>query len=65
MQGIRKQRVFVGDFETTVFKGQEFTEVWASALVELNTEDVFICGSIEEHSFQRSYGSSTSLCALS
>lgn len=48
MQGIRKQRVFVGDFETTVFKGQEFTEVWASALVELNTEDVFICGSIEE-----------------
>lgn len=33
-------RVFVGDFETTVYEGQVSTEVWASAIVELNTEDV-------------------------
>lgn len=43
-----KQRVFVGDFETTVYKGQEYTEVWASASVELGTEDVKIFHSIDE-----------------
>ena len=41
-------RVFVGDFETTVYDGQEYTEVWASGLVELNTEDVLIFQSIDE-----------------
>ena len=30
----------MGDFETTVYEGQVNTEVWASAVVELNTEDV-------------------------
>lgn len=45
---IKKFRYFVGDFETTVYQNQEFTEVWASALVELNTEDVIIHHSIEE-----------------
>lgn len=44
----KQNRVFVGDFETTVFDGQDFTEVWASALVELGTEDVYICSSIDE-----------------
>ena len=43
-----KARYFVGDFETTVFKGQTYTEVWASAVVELNTEDVTIFQSIDE-----------------
>lgn len=38
----------MGDFETTVYEGQETTEVWASALVELGTEDVHIFGSIGE-----------------
>lgn len=38
----------MGDFETTVFEGQTNTEVWASALVELNTEDVSIFHSIDE-----------------
>lgn len=38
----------MGDFETTVYKGQTFTEVWASALVELYTEDVKIFHSIDE-----------------
>ena len=36
------------DFETTVYKGQTNTEVWASASVELYTEDVNIFHSIEE-----------------
>lgn len=44
----RKSRFFVGDFETTVFKGQTHTEVWASASVELFTEDVKIFHSISE-----------------
>lgn len=44
----RKYRYFVGDFETTVYKGQVNTEVWASAIVELYTEDVKIFHSIGE-----------------
>lgn len=39
-------KTLVGDFETTVYKGQTSTEVWASALVELHTEDVVIHTSI-------------------
>lgn len=45
---VRKYRYFVGDFETTVYKGQVNTEVWASASVELYTEDVNIFHSIGE-----------------
>jgi hypothetical protein len=44
----RKYRHFVGDFETTVYKGQVATEVWASASVELYTDDVNIFHSISE-----------------
>ena len=44
----RKSRYFACDFETTVFKGQTYTEVWASASVELYTEDVNIFHSIKE-----------------
>lgn len=44
----RKYRYFVGDFETTVYKGQVNTEVWASAIVELYAEDVKIFHSIGE-----------------
>lgn len=44
----RKYRYFVGDFETTVYKGQTNTEVWASASVEMYTEDVLIFHSIGE-----------------
>ena len=44
----KKFRYFVGDFETTVYKGQDHTEVWASASVELFTEDVKIFHSIKE-----------------
>lgn len=38
----------MGDFETTVYKGQVHTEVWASAVVELFTDDVKIFHSIDE-----------------
>lgn len=41
-------RIFVGDFETTVYEGQTSTEVWASALVELNTENVLLFHSIDD-----------------
>lgn len=44
----RKYRYFVGDFETTVYEGQRDTEVWASACVELGTENVTIHHSISE-----------------
>ena len=45
---VRKYRYFACDFETTVYKGQETTEVWASASVELFSEDVKIFHSIAE-----------------
>ena len=44
-----KPRVFkkyMCDFETTVYPGQQYTEVWAAAAVELYTEDVAIFHSI-------------------
>lgn len=44
----RKYRYFVSDFETTVYKGQVNTEVWAAATVEMGTEDVKIYHSIGE-----------------
>lgn len=44
----RTYRYFSCDFETTVYKGQQSTEVWASACVELGTEDVKIFQSIDE-----------------
>lgn len=44
----KKVKYLVGDFETTVYEGQKNTEVWASATVEMFTEDVFIFHSIDE-----------------
>ena len=45
---VKKFRYFMCDFETTVYKGQVNTEVWASASVELFTEQVKIFHSIDE-----------------
>lgn len=50
------------DFETTVYKGQVNTEVWASASVELFTEDVKIFHSIEEQ-FEYFKTLDTNICA--
>lgn len=45
---MRNYRKFMCDFETTVYEGQKSTEVWASASVELYTENVQIFHSINE-----------------
>lgn len=46
---VKKYRYFMCDFETTVYKGQHSTEVWASASTELFTDDtVQIFHSIQE-----------------
>lgn len=45
---MRNYRKFMCDFETTVYEGQKSTEVWASASVELYTENVQIFNSINE-----------------
>lgn len=45
---MRNYRRFMCDFETTVYEGQKSTEVWASASVELYTENVQIFHSIDE-----------------
>lgn len=50
------------DFETTVYKGQVNTEVWASASVELFTEDVNIFHSIDEQ-FEYFKSLNTNICA--
>ena len=44
----RNQTYLACDFETTVFSGQEYTEVWAGAFVPLYTEDVKILHSIDD-----------------
>ena len=43
-------KTFVADFETTVYEGQESTEVWASALADIDdeTDMVFVFHSIQE-----------------
>lgn len=43
----KKKKILVGDFETTVYEGQQDTQVWASAVVELYTEDAKVFHSIE------------------
>lgn len=42
----KKYDYYVADFETTVYEGQEKTEVWAAAIVPLYSEDVEIFHSI-------------------
>lgn len=41
-------KIYCADFETTVYEGQDHTEVWASALVDLNSEDPVVLHSIQE-----------------
>ncbi len=41
-------KTLVADFETTVYEGQQDTLVWASAIVEMWSEDVHIFHTIEE-----------------
>lgn len=48
MRKLSNPLIQVADFETTVYDGQTETEVWASAIVQLFTEDVYIFHSIED-----------------
>lgn len=53
---IKKYTYFMADFETTVYKGQEYTEAWCAAIVEIGTEDVEIFNSIDElYAYLKSY----------
>lgn len=47
MGRLQLKKVFCADFETTVYDGQEKTEVWAAAIVEINTEDVKVFNRID------------------
>lgn len=47
MGRLKQGKKFVGDFETTVYEGQTFTEVWASAIVEVGSENVLVFNSLE------------------
>lgn len=48
----KKINVYIADFETTVYSGQEDTKVWAAAIIDINApnseEYVSIYGSIED-----------------
>lgn len=44
----RKTRYYAADFETTVYSGQEYTEVWSAACAELFSDDVYVYHSIGE-----------------
>lgn len=44
----RNYKYYTCDFETTVYEGQAFTEVWCACMVELYTEDVKIFHSISD-----------------
>lgn len=57
----KSEKYMVGDFETTVYEGQTFTEVWASAVVELGTEDVKIHHSIRE-TYEYLYNLKQNIC---
>lgn len=46
---INSYHYYVGDFETTVYKGQERTDVWCAAIAELfdESDNVIVLGSID------------------
>ena len=41
-------KIYSADFETTVYEGQDHTEVWASALVALDSDEPVVHHSIQE-----------------
>ena len=48
MARIKQATIFASDFETTVYEGQEKTEVWSAATCELYTENVIVFGCIDD-----------------
>lgn len=58
----KKVKYLACDFETTVYEGQEYTEVWSAAAVEFWTEDVYVLGSIDDF-FSYLWSLHTNVCA--
>ena len=44
---LKNVRYFAADFETTVYDGQERTDVWAAGYVELNSDECVIHNNID------------------
>lgn len=44
----KKIHKYIGDFETTVYDGQTNTQVWASAIADMESDNVFVLHSIDE-----------------
>lgn len=44
---VKEYKQYMADFETTVYDKQDYTEVWAAAIVELGTENVRVFHSID------------------
>lgn len=44
----KKSLIYAADFETTVYKDQDHTEVWAAAYAKLYSSSVNVCHSIDE-----------------
>lgn len=43
----RDYKYYACDFETTVFEGQDYTEVWLSGAIELYTDHPYVFGSLD------------------
>ena len=43
----REYKYYACDFETTVYEGQDYTEVWLSGAIELYTDTPHVFGSID------------------
>ena len=43
----REYKYYACDFETTVYEGQDYTEVWLSGAIQLYNDTPFVFGSID------------------
>jgi len=48
MARTRKWKLYAGDFETTVYEGQDHTEVWSACVCELYTDNIAVYHSLDE-----------------
>lgn len=44
---IKEGKIFVADFETVTFPGQDYTEVWAAAITDITSENVKVYNTIQ------------------
>ncbi len=45
---VRRYKYFACDFETTVYEGQDYTEVWLSGCIELYSDNPQVFHSLSE-----------------